>query len=243
MWLEVHENEFNFTKKLLCSSAVVQPFNPELTTELLTDASRLHGLGYALIQRDSNSRPRLIQCGSCSLTPAQRNYATIELECSAIVWAISKCDFYLRGMASFSIITDHRPLLGIFEKPLSAFSNDRLQRMRERLLMYSFVVTWSAGKSHSIADALSRAPYFPADPSQEIEVCATIDVEDPAMDITKNNVDFEYDNLRKCVSQGELSADLSPYKGVFDSLRLEHGFLVSGRLSDCCSPSCQKGDT
>lgn len=77
MWLDVHENEFAFTKALLCSSDVVHPFNPELPTELLTDASRLHGLGYALIQRDENSRPRLIQCGSCSLTPAQKNFVAV----------------------------------------------------------------------------------------------------------------------------------------------------------------------
>lgn len=170
LWLPVHDDEFRLTRNLLCSSDLVKPFDPNLRTELLTDASRLHGLGYVLIQRNIDGFPRLVQCGSCSLTPAQRNYATIELECSAIVWAMSKCNYFLRGMPSFHVITDHRPLLGVFEKPLAALGNDRLQRMREKLMVYSFSVEWSAGKFHLIADALSRAPFFLADTSLDIEV-------------------------------------------------------------------------
>lgn len=131
-------------------------------------------------------------------------------------------------MPSFSIITDHRPLLGIFEKPLGALGNDRLQRMRERLLVYSFIVVWSAGKSHCIADALSRAPYFPADPSNEIDVCAAIDSKDPALDIIRVNIDDEYKELRRCVAQGFLTANLNSYKGAFDSLRIEDDILLSG---------------
>ena len=64
-------------------------------TILLTDASRLHGLGYALVQKSRKGELSLIQCGSRSLTPTQQRYATIELECLAIVWAKQKCDYYL----------------------------------------------------------------------------------------------------------------------------------------------------
>ena len=43
-------------------------------------------------------------------------------------------------------------------------NNPRLQRIREKLLPYTFTLKWVAGKSHHIADALSRAPLFqPAD--------------------------------------------------------------------------------
>jgi hypothetical protein len=71
-------------------------FDPALPTELLTDASRLKGLGYALIQRDESGM-RLIKCGSRSLSPAETRYATIELEALAIHWAIASCRFYLMG--------------------------------------------------------------------------------------------------------------------------------------------------
>lgn len=46
-WLPEHEEEFKRARNLLCSSEIVKPFDPSLNTELLTDASRLHGLGYA----------------------------------------------------------------------------------------------------------------------------------------------------------------------------------------------------
>ena len=138
---------------------MIQPFDPDADTMLLTDASRLYGIGFALIQQKGKSYS-LIQCGSCSLTPTQKRYATIELECMAIQWGVKKCEFYLRGLPFFKVITDHKPLVGIFKKQLNVLENARLTRMREKLTGYSFEVSWVAGKSHLIADALSRFPIF-----------------------------------------------------------------------------------
>ena len=43
-------------------------------------------------------------------------------------------------------------------------------RMREKITAYNFSVIWTPGKSHHIADALSRAPVFgPCDLSFEPE--------------------------------------------------------------------------
>ena len=43
LWLPAHQEEFEKAKDLLCSEMVVKPFDCDLETELLTDASRLHG--------------------------------------------------------------------------------------------------------------------------------------------------------------------------------------------------------
>jgi hypothetical protein len=67
---------------------VVKPFDPSLATNLMTDASNLYGLGYTLIQREKDGRPYLIQCGSCTLFPAQKNYAVVKLELTAVWWAV-----------------------------------------------------------------------------------------------------------------------------------------------------------
>ena len=101
-----------------------------------------------------------MQCGSSSLTSAQGNYTTIELECLAIQYALSKSEFYLRGLPTFAVWTDHRPLVGIFNKALHTLNNQRLIRIREKLLDFSFTVSWVPGKTHYIADALSRYPVF-----------------------------------------------------------------------------------
>ena len=134
---------------------IVKPFDQNLQTYIITDASRLQGLGFALMQLEATNEFCLIQRGSKSLNATQRNYATIELECLTINLAIKKCKFYLHGKDNFTIITDHKPLLGIFTKNLDDLDNPRLQRMREKIMGYNFQIEWIAGKSNVIADALS----------------------------------------------------------------------------------------
>ena len=46
------------------------------------------------------------QCGSCSLTPAQKNYAAVELELCATWWVAQKCDLFLLGLKGFTVKTD-----------------------------------------------------------------------------------------------------------------------------------------
>ena len=170
LWLDTHENEFRKLKEILTSELLVKTFDPKLTTMLLTDASRLNGLGYALLQKENNNKLRLITCGSCSLSETQNWYATIKLECLAIQYAISKCRFYLLGLPNFEIVTDHKPLLEIFEKYIF-----EVQRPREKMQAYNFIVKWVPGKLHLIADALSRAPHF-SQHSKELTVEITFAV-------------------------------------------------------------------
>ena len=68
--------------------------------------------------------------------------------------------FYLQTQPNFDIITDHKPLLGIFEKYIFEVDNPRLQRLREKKQAFSFQVKWVPGKLHLIADVLSLAPHF-----------------------------------------------------------------------------------
>ena len=60
----------------------------------------------------------LIECGSSSLTPTQQSYATIEIESLAVQWALLRSKFYLHGLQSFEVWTDHKPLQGVFAKEL-----------------------------------------------------------------------------------------------------------------------------
>ena len=71
LWLDIHETEFQKLKKVLTSELLVKTFDPKLTSLFLTDASRLNGLGYALLQKEDDTKLRLITCGSCSLNETQ----------------------------------------------------------------------------------------------------------------------------------------------------------------------------
>ena len=158
-WLPEMQAEFEQLKRVLTSDLVVKPFDPSLDTFVITDAARLHGLGFGLFQRGPE-RNHLVQCGSCSLNETQSRYATIELECLGIVWALGKLDFFLRGLPHFYVLTDHRPLEGIFLKEIFNLDNHRLQRMREKVVPYTFTVKWISGKDNIFADVLSRFPVF-----------------------------------------------------------------------------------
>ena len=131
-------------------------FQPDVETRLETDASRLYGLGYDLLQKQDGEW-KLIACGSRFLTDCESRYATIELEALAIKYAIDKLQIYLAGMPHFDVITDHRPLVTIFNKyGINKVENQKIAKIKATLQSsYQFDVIWVKGSSHSIADSLS----------------------------------------------------------------------------------------
>ena len=180
VWTPEVNAEFERSKEILTSDMLVKPFDPALKTGLLTDASRLHGLGYILLQWGAANETRIVQCGSFALTPAQKNYSTIELEFLAIVRAMEKCKFYLHGMETFKVITDHKPLLGVMNKEAGDLNSNRLARLREKVSQFTFDIEWTAGKYHFAADALSRFPIFDAY-EDEFEAVVKSVAEDPRL--------------------------------------------------------------
>ena len=231
-WLHEHKVAFEKTKEILTSDLVMKAFDPKLPTSLMSDASRLFGLGYVLLQHESDGRPRLICCGSRSLSDPETRYATIELECLGIQWAISKAHFYLYGLQEFTVVTDHKPLLGIFKKALADLSNVRLQRFREKLVDYNFRVIWNAGKTLLIADCLSRNPVFPPDDQVEEDAgvarIAQIFTSDPSLKFLFDAADKDQ-NYKRLIDAHSRSKDISVlppthpaklYKSIWDELSL-----------------------
>ena len=81
VWTEEQQKSFDCVKSLLTSPLWVRAFNTKLRTEFITDASRLHGLGFALVQYEPNSiTPQIVQCGSRTLSDCETRYSTVELE-------------------------------------------------------------------------------------------------------------------------------------------------------------------
>ena len=126
-------------------------------------------MDYALLPDHERGQFCLVQCGSRFLTDTETRYATIELELLAVVWALSKCKFYLIGLQHFDIITDHRPLVPILNNyTLDAVENPRLQRLKEKISAFIFTAAWRAGKDLCIPDALSRSPVSRPTPEDEM---------------------------------------------------------------------------
>ena len=115
------------------------------------------------------------------------------------MWAILKCSFYLRGLPTFTVFTDHRPLEGIFQKDIFDLASPRLQRLREKITMYHFQVRWVPGKTHFIADALSRAPLFAPEELPDLEIDTAISclakTSQPSLNIVCTAIDDDYKDL------------------------------------------------
>ena len=215
VWTEDHQEEFTRVKKLLTSDPLVKPFDISLKTELYTDASKLNGLGFALIQREADGRPRLIQCGSCLLSPAEKNYAVVELEALGAAYAMNKARYYLDGIEHFELFVDHRPLVGLFAKQLADIDNNRLLRIRLKTTAFNFTVTWRPGKNHCIADALSRFPVFQPQTdiidSQEVmrEHAKAISLLEPCKNILDEAiVDQGYQEVIHCLDNDKTPEEL-----------------------------------
>ena len=257
LWTPDHDEAFRQVKAALLSPPVLASFDPDRPVILQTDASRLYGIGYALLQDHGNGRLRLVQCGSRFLADAETRYATIELEMLAVVWAMSKCRLYLSGLQHFTLMSDHRPLIPILNHySLDAIENPRLQRLKEKIAPYLYTAVWRAGKQLSIPDALSRAPVSHPTPEDEtacadstahlravISVNAVASDEDvPPQDSDRTlqdlreaaRLDPSYSRLRDCVTSGfppnryDLHNDLLPFWKLRDSLSTDGELVLYG---------------
>ena len=110
---------------------------------------------------------------SRALTATERNYAHIEKELLAMVFACEKLYQDVYGREKVHVQSDHKPLEVIFRKPLVT-APKRLQRMLLRLQRYSLDVTYTRGSEMYIADTLSRA-YNPGEPSVHAVALAKMD--------------------------------------------------------------------
>jgi hypothetical protein len=254
LWLDDHQNAFQKVKDILTSpdGPVLAHFNPSLPTALLTDASRLKGIGFALLQTYPNGSTRLIQCGSRFLSSAETRYAVCELEALAIQWAVIRCKVFLLGI-SFTVLTDHKPLVGIFNgKNMDAVENARLQRILEKLAGYTFDVKWTPGKDHMIADALSRNPVFDP-PEDQVASVATMAITslDPALaplaKTAKN--DLNYQSIISTLLQNSNLKSLPechparPFSKVWNDLSLDEtsGLLLLHANRVVVPTACRRG--
>ena len=118
---------------------------------LQTDASEV-SIGAVLSQLDEQKQDRPVAYFSRKLKRAERNYATVERECLAIMDGIKHFEVYLTGVP-FTVVTDHGCL-----KYLHSMkdSGGQLMRWALRLQPYEYKITHRPGKDNGIADGLSK---------------------------------------------------------------------------------------
>lgn len=161
VWDTDCEHSFQTIKKKLGQYPLLSfpHHDSTLQLKLHTDASN-NGIGGVLHQStDHGDQP--ITFLSRSLSATEKKFSTVEKECLALVWCITKLRPYLYGQR-FVVWTDHHPLCWLNSK---SSKNGRLDRWSIQLQEYTFDIKHTPGKSNCVADCLSR---FPSDPPDDI---------------------------------------------------------------------------
>ena len=92
-------------------------------------------------------------------TPTEKQYSSTEGEAVAVALDLNKAKKFVLGCQDLIVITDHKPLLSIFNnRDLGTIINPRNLKLKERTLQYIFAIQYCPGKLHKAADAISRNP-------------------------------------------------------------------------------------
>jgi len=156
-WTQKEQEAFEASKKLLCESHTLVHYDPDKELFMSCDASQ-YGAGVVLSHKvEGQYRP--VAFASCTLSTTQRNYSQIEKEGFSIIFGLKRFHQFLAGR-SFTIITDHRPLLSIFapDKAAPLHTAARLQRWSLILSSYKYELQFRKTTEHVDADCLSRLP-------------------------------------------------------------------------------------
>lgn len=148
-WSQECQDAFRKIKESITTAPLLEfpNFEKDNKFRVTTDAS-----GYAIGAILSNSNGKPVCFASRALNKSELNYATIEKELLAVVWAVKHFRPYLFGR-KFEIFTDHKPLEGLFKMKNPS---SRLTKFRLLLEEYDFEVVYVKGKNNAGADFLSR---------------------------------------------------------------------------------------
>ena len=135
-----------------------------------TDWSR-QGVGYLVLQKNCNCTLEkaptrcndgwnLVFAGSRFTNDAESRYSSSEGEALAVVWALNHSRMFTVGCKNLLVVTDHRPLLGIFadrdlHKILQTLVSADSKKSRYG---FRFAIQYNPGKCNRSADAVSHWP-------------------------------------------------------------------------------------
>ena len=218
MWEKKHQEAFETLKNALISAPILDYPRQSDKFILTTDASDV-GLGAVL----STNRGTVIEYASCMLSPPEKNYATIEKECLAIVWAVNKFCHYLVG-AHFPVETDHKPLLWLESARSSRARSQRLERWSLELRAYNFEIVHKTGLVNQNADALSRKPVNLVGLCSPLETCdiARAQKQDPVLVKVAEQLEAKAPSP---TSREWEAYPLKRYKQIWSQLTLEDSMI------------------
>ena len=235
-WTKTEDNAFMAAKNLLLNSRTLVHYDETLPLVLSCDASS-YGAG-AVLSHIINGKHQPIAFASCTLTETQRNYSQLEKEAFSIIFGLKRFHQYLCGR-SFTILTDHRPLLTLLgpHRAVPAHTASRLQRWALILASYHYKIEYRSTAAHADADSMSRLPlphtWSPKSENVECYFFEASVVTNVTAEMVKKKtqVDPVLSLVYRYVQNGwpsVVDASLVPYKNKQDELTIHQGCLLWG---------------
>lgn len=152
-WSKIHQEAFDKCKNVITDEVVLQFQHPSAPLALSVDASN-SCIG-AVIEQNVKDTWRPLAFFSRKMTPAQQRYSAFDKELFAVKEGISHFRHFLEGR-SFTVFTDHRPLIsGLRAKSSDKWTN-RQQRHFTFISEFTSDIRHISGKDNLVADWLSR---------------------------------------------------------------------------------------
>lgn len=155
-WTETERIAFEKAKDLISSDLTLVGYELNRELLLICDSSE-YGLGAIIAHVMDDGEERPVMMASRTMQPHERRYGQIDKEALAIMFGLTKFHDFLSGR-KFCIITDHKPLVGLFNpmKPIPDQISPRMLRWSLKLGCYDYIIKYRPGKLIGNADALSR---------------------------------------------------------------------------------------
>lgn len=224
-WTEEQNNAFIVLKNKLVCRPVLALYDPNLETELHTDASAL-GVGGILMQWQKGIRVvKPVAYFSRQTTPEEKHLHSYELETLAVVCSLKKFRVYLLGL-QFKVFTDCAALRTTLTK------RDLLPRIARWWLQiseFTFEIEYRPGTHMSHVDALSRNTTLSSemeDPSVSIYTISqdswllTLQLADPDISRIYKILKPEEDEECKDIRQNYIVRNRTVYRKVGDQILL-----------------------
>uniref|UniRef100_A0A914IEX9 RNA-directed DNA polymerase n=1 Tax=Globodera rostochiensis TaxID=31243 RepID=A0A914IEX9_GLORO len=227
-WGKEQQSAFDKAKQILLSDLLLTHYDPTRPIVVAADASQ-YGIGATLSHKGPDGSERVVEHACRTLTTSERNYAQIEREALALIFACQKFHRMIYGR-KFVLLTDHKPLLAIFgsKKGIPIYTAARLQRWALTLANYDFTIQYVKSENFGQADVLSRL--VASHRSDEDHIVAHTHVDEEHY-----NVDdvTEYVYMANLESLPVSSEEVSEHTGTDELLQQVVGYVRSGWPDKC----------
>ena len=232
-WGREEDDAFEELKANISSKDTMAFFNPKLPIMVRVEASYNEGLSAGLFQQSTRGwQP--VHFISRTLTDVEKRYSQTEKDALCVKWAKDRFSIYLLGAPSFTIITAHKPLLPLFNKPTAKLP-PRIEKWVMDMQDVDFEMIYEPGKDEADPlDFLSRHP-LPVVRNNDTEkiLKASIETEHAVvLDRIREEThqDRALQKLSKTIRKGnwetsKKDADLAPFYPIKDEIYEAQGLI------------------